>query len=240
MKNPYVHYDKYALNISSTVMCQSRFNLRFFQAKNVNIIQMWIFSGGLPPAFVESLCVSLRQRFLLWNHFPVLIWAHEQTDTFNIDSCWLFSFKTTTNLHRAKEHENASLAESIPFGWVTAIFAGGVIWCETRSLSIWWWSWRKVKLMLAADVFLSNREALWLKVSFKAPTAALHSIGFQQLLMEKGINTISLYKTLPFETVWNGFFYWCSNYLLKMKVKKVPGSFFPSTFLLTFVLKSCL
>lgn len=197
MKSPSVHYDKYTLNISSTVMCQSGFNLRFFQAKNVNIIQMWIFSRGSPPAFVESLWVSLRQRFLLWNHFPVWIWAHDQTDTFNIDSCRLFSFKTTTNLHRAKDFGDASLVSSIPFRWVTAIFAGGVIWCapwRRGCLSIWWWSWWRLKLMVVADVFLSNREALWLKVSFKALTAMLHSISFQQLLMEKRINTISLYK----------------------------------------------
>lgn len=84
-----VHYNNCNLNKSWTVMCQSWFNLGFSQAKNVNIVQMWIFTRGLPPAFVESLWVSLRQRFLLWNHFPALIRTHEPTDTFNIDS-WLF------------------------------------------------------------------------------------------------------------------------------------------------------
>lgn len=48
--------------------------------------------------------------------------------------------------------------------------------------------------MVVADVFLSNREALWSKVSFKALTATLHSISILQLLMENRINTISLYK----------------------------------------------
>lgn len=48
--------------------------------------------------------------------------------------------------------------------------------------------------MVVADVFLSNREARWLKVSFKALTAMLHSISFQQLLIEKRINSISLCK----------------------------------------------